>query len=438
VVVALSRGTLLMGVTSNLILQGVICTVASLSLENVAVCADNAKLPIEVLAIRENAQRLRSAEFIATGTITLEFHAKKEFRDKMPRFEFDRERFERDRERLRETTENRNGNPVFETAQMEGRARRIEQYDETVNVVVDYDNDRIALRRTRRQTVGESSTFGALRRAWFIGTPQQTIIVNARDQPDLDIAIRGPVSSTSEIKGFLGPVLNARSMGWGGLDDLYLQYGPDGTAFLDVNADQIDITDEGDGIRRLEISNMVDNDATLPAVVQTWWCDERQGFQPVRYTTKGRHLNETTPVQRMYNETAKNRTESEFSWVKIGNVWVLKTLDIRARRLDHDVHWQLAFDWKSVNEPVSNDHFDWHAWDLPKGSQVVDLRMGEDKPILIERVGDPQEAALPQAPNRKLPGNTHRWFLILVNVIVLSFLGGLYLKRRRGQGNPPP
>lgn len=141
-------------------------------------------------------------------------------------------------------------------------------------------------------------------------------------------------------------------------------------------------------------------------------------------------MDPATPEQEAYNASAKVRCESQFSWKLVDEVWVLHTLDIRDSKLDQIEHWQLSFDWKFVNQPVAAAHFDRHAWNLPVGSQVVDLRLGDDKPMLIDQVGTSFEADLPPAFDNHQVGLGRRW-LVIMNVVVVSVLLGAFLKRQR-------
>ena len=252
----------------------------------VSLRADDAALPIEVLAIRENAERLRSGEFTATGTITLATRKVADFRTEKP--QFSREDFE-------EFRSNRASDPGAEEprrdeSRIEAAAPgddALQRYEERIECAFDIDFRRLAFRRSRNQIEGDRSRFGRTRLAWFVGSPEETIIVRGAEHPQVEVSIQAPVRHPSEVKSFIGPILDPRSMGWGSLDALGFEYGSDGTRFLDVPPASIDVFDEGNGIHRLERVHTNDDNPDLPSIVQSWWCDEAQGRQPVRYTTQG-------------------------------------------------------------------------------------------------------------------------------------------------------
>jgi hypothetical protein len=109
-------------------------------------------------------------------------------------------------------------------------------------------------------------------------------------------------------------------------------------------------------------------------------------------------------------------------------------MDVRGLHMTRIDHFQLTFDWKSVNRPIPASRFDWRNWDLPDGSRIVDLRMGEDKPILIETIGQKAERELPKLvpiehADRGPNGIGWRRVIVVANLVVFGLLFGWIVKR---------
>ncbi len=154
--------------------------------------------------------------------------------------------------------------------------------------------------------------------------------------------------------------------------------------------------------------------ASIP-LRKTLWVDEAQGFSPVRlHTQEG----QTSKDGIKWSEPD---ITSEVESVCIGGVWVPHTFRIETRE---SAPWfrsyQWTFAWESVNEPVAESLFTVEGMDLPKGTPVIDYRLGE--PILKGRIGEEPSSTAGQTP---LPGFLRRyglWLVVLGGVAVACIL----------------
>jgi hypothetical protein len=382
-------------------------------------------LPVEVLSIQENADRLRSGEYRATGTYQIAHSAAPPVRpgtrggDGARRPAFSRAEFERFRQQRASGTAELSGESA---AAAPGPANVITvSYNDTVESVFDFDHDRFLFRRQRERNPAVLANQDRVRKAWYVKTPDSTILVRGGESLDLDVAIYGHDYPIANLGRTFEPIFDPRFFGRGAIDALGVQYKPVFLHAIDPN--NLKSIDEGNGIRRLELTESSESDKQ-PRLVTTWWCDESQGFQPVRYTERRQYANPSSRVQEMYNRLSKPTDESEFSWTQLGDVWVIKTLDIRQTRTETK-RLQLAFDWKFVNEPVAAGRFEWQNWNLPDGSRVNDLRMGEDKIIPIARIGTPAEVEVTSLTQPTLV----RRLIIIGNAAVVGLLLGVLARR---------
>ena len=87
---------------------------------------------------------------------------------------------------------------------------------------------------------------------------------------------------------------------------------------------------------------------------------------------------------------------------------------------------KLALDWKSVNETVADEVFDYRSFDLPKGTEVFDRR-GEN-PLFIEKIG----VTPPRARNlaKKSDKPDRRWLVLANLAMICGFVGYVWYRRR--------
>lgn len=392
------------------------------ALNSVELKADDNAPPV-VLAVRENAERIRTGIYTARGTITVTTgilpHPEPV---RKPDGTFD---FPGQAERFKPGPDGKMPAPP----QLE---ERVEVYDESVESAFDYDNNRLLFWRERKLVSGEATRFSGAPTSALVSLPDKCMIVRGFQSPKLDVSIEPAISDIRSFKPELNatmhpvvkPVFDARTIGQGGYDQLLTR----GMEFLGGGSlEKLKVTNVGGGIHELEWVYSY-GEAAPSVLVAKWWCDASQGGQPVRFVLQSKDVRENIPVE-LKSPDRPPQEQAEYAWQKITDVWVLKSLDLTIRDRRVTEQWQLTFDWQSLNEPVAESRFDWQTWPLPNGSQVVDTRMGDDKLMVVERVG--QQAEIPVQP--QLPVATvdnSQWYLILLNVAILGLLAGYVVYRK--------
>jgi hypothetical protein len=329
---------------------------------------------LEVLAIRDNARGLLNGKAVARGTI----------------------RFE-----LRD--ENAPKNPA-----------RIVECEEVLEFAFDYAANRISFQRRRERIAGDGfPQLDDFQLAGLVSTPELSLqISQTKGSLGHSVGIYEPIVDWKRLPRYLDPVVDIRVVSLASYDSLF---GPfeDFATFLE--SDAITVTDEGGGIRRLQGSD--DTDLTY-----RYWTDERVGLQVVRQ--------QTTRDEQAYQSRGLRVpvvSESETTWTQINGTWIPVSLTMQTRARLTTTRLQLTFDWQSVNQGVTDDAFDWQAWDLPSGAFVVDQRLGRDKSIYLRDFSMPDEVQFPIRP--KSTTVRRQRIMILGNVIVAGLVAGWFVNR---------
>ncbi len=126
---------------------------------------------------------------------------------------------------------------------------------------------------------------------------------------------------------------------------------------------------------------------------RTLWIDGKRGFAPTKMIVqdKGTPIGEDWGI----NPVLAN----EASWKELDGVWVPDTFRIQKRTVrversaqgesraagENSMSYMLAFEWKSVNQPLPEELFSYREHELEDGSYVVDYRSGE--PVVVELIG---------------------------------------------------
>lgn len=219
------------------------------------------------------------------------------------------------------------------------------------------------------------------------------------------------------------------------------------------------LTDEGAGIVRATQISSVGR--------RSIWIDTERGFGLVRFQGEmgkrdpesGDFLRFTEFIEK--NEEARSRIEErdidwqknkildvpeeiEIGWVEVGGVWVPSSYHhvtvSQQRSRDRESHeteivkreTTLNFEWSSVNDELNDELFDYHNFDLPKGTDVFDQRT--PKSVFVEQIG-----SLPVADRIDLTNageqSKHRWWIIigLNTAFVVVLILVLYFRRRHRQ-----
>jgi hypothetical protein len=151
----------------------------------------------------------------------------------------------------------------------------------------------------------------------------------------------------------------------------------------------------------------------------TWWIDTSRDYVPIR-----------TEVHISYpGARSVLRQRLETSWGRVDSIWV--PLRSSFRVFDDEGGTQqyedIRLTWKSVNKGVPEELFTAENLKLPKGTYVVDARLGE--PIVEQVIG--RERPLPDVPTPR-PVSWMTWILIIGSgVALLAFVVLLSLRRLR-------
>jgi hypothetical protein len=313
----------------------------------------------EVIAVRENAERIRLGQYNANGTLSIS---------------------------------SRNGNE--------------ERYTELIEGAFDFDDDRLAFHRVRKQLSGDpNSRFATVPDARIVRTPEFTLFARgATVGSEIEVVIHPP-GHPMDRAGFIEPLLNVRCMSIVPLKWLTLNC-PEMFAFVEKS--QPSQEEQSDGVVRFDVARQLEGGARER---YSWWCDPKQGSQVVRFEANAGRYGAPYSV-------------SQTKWTQYEDVWVPKTFEIEGNRGNTKVKLQLEFQWTSVNQPLSETNFSWRSWNLPLKSRVIDARMGPDKAIQIERIGDELERDLP------LPGSSvTRIIFITISVIAIGGVTGWLIAR---------
>ena len=95
--------------------------------------------------------------------------------------------------------------------------------------------------------------------------------------------------------------------------------------------------------------------------------------------------------------------------------------------MTRSIHYETAFDWNSVNEPVDDAQFQYESMQLPVGTGLVDVRSGDR-----ERLG---AIGVDTDGQRPFPAESARapWFWLLIggNGLLIIALAMFILFKRK-------
>lgn len=361
----------------------VLVTAVRLAEASDAPSAQGSDRPAALAAIRENGERLRSGIYSAVGTLE---HTPTQLG--------------------KHSAALTDQSPVM--------------IEESIEGAFDHEEGKFHFSRLRNQIAGEKSVkFGMWTKSWIILRPENSIQARMNKSDGIaSVSIATPVMPQT-APAFFQPVFDVRILGMTGVKGLKSSFddllrGFEETAFEEVS--------DGGKLVRLRADIPV-GDTNYGERFEIW-LDPAQGYQPIRYTvTQGVFTELETSDQLV--------TKSETSWIQIEGVWVPRTVELFSRSPEWDELLRLAFDWKSVNEPVQESWFTWEGLDLPDGSQVADTSIVNDVIVPVAIIGksmerDTQHIAEGQHHER----SWRMWILLLVNLIVVGVLLGRYLRRR--------
>jgi hypothetical protein len=242
----------------------------------------------------------------------------------------------------------------------------------------------------------------------YCQTPEYTMLWSSRGH---DAAIYRPLRE-SDVTSDYKPLFDVRTMGLVSFHGLSATYE---TVMKSLSSGKPVAVRESDGIIRLDFPSAGSHFSS------TVWLDSKKGYTPIRMEVRGEGAKEA-------------RSESEVTWIALGDAWVPKAFLLKERRRrDLAITYALAFDWEAVNSPVSRRLFSWEGFDLPRGAKVVDFRLGRNHPITVAVVGSAPTNDGGAASRIGLG----RFVAACVTVLAVVLLAIMAWLRRRNRGRAP-
>ena len=178
---------------------------------------------------------------------------------------------------------------------------------------------------------------------------------------------------------------------------------------------------------------------------RTLWVDGNRGFTPAKMVIQDKG----TPIGEDWD--ANPVLANEVSWKEVDGVWVPDTFKIQKRTVrversaqgelrtagENSMSYMLAFEWKSVNQPLPEELFSYREHELEDGSYVVDYRSGE--PVVVELIGAEPTHRGGQEDARKHDAGwaMSRVMVVFGSVLILLAIAMLLLRgaRKSDTGN---
>lgn len=164
-----------------------------------------------------------------------------------------------------------------------------------------------------------------------------------------------------------------------------------------------------------------------------FWIDEQQGYSPVRYEVRER----ASSKGRMWRLAATCEMSSE----QINGIWVPRSLVAVEYFPGDDVtRFEIAIDWESVNQNVSDTLFTPDGLDMPRGALVVNNKQGTP---FVERVigGGPARVGMaqqkqppPPAVQRARPSLAWRLAPVALPLLILLVFVWFRFRANRAAG----
>jgi len=343
--------------------------------------AENAELPPAILAVITNGERLRQGDYLATGTIRIEERMKSP--DRMQRGEL-----------------------------------QVKSFEETIQATFDFDRDLNSFRRKRARTDAVLKRGSQELHQWFVRSLTETVELRGDDTGNRIFIY--PLRSWEELwpdevvalepKPIVDPGMWSWP-GWHGMCYPFDKYVKEG-----FQSYEWEVVDEGEGI--VHVKGECDVPDSKSRYVLNWWCDEKQGGQPIRVSYGFKSPTRTLPP----------RYTGDQSWEKLGDVWVIKTFSNMYRSGAMTTFQEMSFEWRSVNQPVSEAVFNWKTWNFPNDyKEAWDYRLGGSRPVDITyRTGLPYEISLERSlenPVAKEESRLRYWLIVINGMVIAGALG---------------
>jgi hypothetical protein len=156
-------------------------------------------------------------------------------------------------------------------------------------------------------------------------------------------------------------------------------------------------------------------------VVRETTFDGRRGILPVR-----------TVVNVIDPKSGKTTSLGELSveWESRGDVSVPHV--VKSVRPFDKTHRDVTFEWKRVNEGVVDNEFDYHSFDLPRRTRIIDSRLDSQRPAIVEVVGAQSAKDIARGLGEQGRPSIAR-VLIMLNAAVLVILCIVAFVRHRAR-----
>ena len=110
------------------------------------------------------------------------------------------------------------------------------------------------------------------------------------------------------------------------------------------------------------------------------WLDSTRDYAPFRQELRNLDQKDQTQLS-----PAKPYEVSEVTWKQASGAWVPQTFSMRRElRSGQEQSVEIAFDWKSVNQPVEDGQFAATGLGLPLRAQLVSMQLG--KPVILGHI----------------------------------------------------
>lgn len=348
---------------------------------------DVQEVPI-VAMFKENASRLISGRFVASGSFELQ-ESKREMNGSS--FEQEVNKFE---------------------------------YDEQVDCVFDFGHGSLSFMR-RRLPIGNAPSMAGVT-SGYIGTPESSLVVKSSDGSvdGWSVDVLDPFFPELGDRIAYRPIFDPRFVGLGGLFQLHGVYDDLVKKYFDSG--EFKVSRDGANLYLLEKFTLTGKDGE--GNLRQWWCDPSQGFQPVRRILRYWQSGDSFKAAQL-NAESTIVEESRCRWVDRDGIWLPEFVDHIGRLSNRGFHLKLKFIWNDVNRQIPRSEFDWRSLNLPAGSGVSDHRLAGEVPVTLEVVGAHHETDFVglYAGN----GSFKLWSVVLCvsNSVLLGGAIGVAIKR---------
>ncbi len=100
-----------------------------------------------------------------------------------------------------------------------------------------------------------------------------------------------------------------------------------------------------------------------------------------------------------------NESEIHTEWTQYGDLW----LPSKVKEIHRDAHIsdEVKFNWVAINTPIPDQEFEFDSMGAPKGTMIVDKRLGRNKSVILGRTGAVQPVTLNRSePPQSAPAKT--------------------------------